>query len=91
MEFLILIALLFIYCAINNLNEYKTLDAKQFLEGIHKLDSLLIFEHKLKLNLGANYWYTTKVGDISLKTKLTEKRPLPENIVLMKVKSSWSY
>jgi len=91
MEFLIFIALVFIYQAIKDLNTYKTIDALQFMESIDKLDSPLIFEHKLKSNFGPNYWYTTKVGDISLKTGLTRQLVLPQNVVLMKVKPAWSY
>ena len=91
MEFLILIALVFIYYAIKELNEYKTVDATQFIQSIDKLDSPLVFEHKLRIKLGANYWYTAKIGDINLKTKLTKQLVIPENIVLMKVKPAWSY
>jgi len=91
MEFLIFIALVFIYKAIKELNEYKTVDAKQFMESIDKLDSPLIFEHKLKPNFGPNYWYTAKVGGISLKTGLTRQLALPQSVVLMKVKPAWSY
>lgn len=91
MEFLIFIALVFIYHAIKDLNAYKTVDAIQFMESIDKLDSPIIFEHKLKSSFGPNYWYTGKVGDISLKTGLTRQLVLPQNVVLMKVKPAWSY
>ena len=91
MGFLIFIAFVFIYYAIKELNESKTVDATQFIKSIDKLDSPMIFEHKLKTSWGPNYWYTAKVGDISLKTGLTKQLVLPENAVLMKVKPAWSY
>jgi len=91
MEFLIFIALVFIYHAIKELNESKKVDATQFIKSIHKLDSPIIFEHKLKSSWGPNYWYTAKIGDISLKTGLTKQLVLPDNVVLMKVKPAWSY
>ncbi|WP_157575801.1 MULTISPECIES: hypothetical protein [unclassified Pseudoalteromonas] len=55
MEFLIFIALVFIYYAIKELNESKTVDATQFIKSIDKLDPPIIFEHKLKTSWGPNY------------------------------------